>query len=253
MCNKKLIMILGTGLKTKKNKNNDDMEMIKLLRRYLDNAETNLPKTHINKDDLDDDEQKKYDQNSFGSNPSQSSKPSGSKSGEKKKDDNKKDEEKKRRNEEHFQQLAEEIVKVWIVSLREVRVFYEDGSFTFLGSKLMDKDTATRAWRSVLAEWLIEREETKKREEAEAEERRRNFDKEIEMYIKRSEELKTKKMSRISKDGKFLNIKADQFSRFQIDLLDKGYSKAARQELMEALSGTPIVEELEILDYLKDQ
>ncbi|KAL8133363.1 hypothetical protein AgCh_008724 [Apium graveolens] len=88
MSNKKLIMILGTSLKTKKNKNNDDMEMIKLLRRYLDNAEANLPKTQINKDDLDDDEPKKDDQNPSGSNPSQSSKPSCSKSGEKKKLEN---------------------------------------------------------------------------------------------------------------------------------------------------------------------
>ena len=119
-------------------------------------------------------------------------------------------------------------------------------------SLVKDKDTATRAGRSVLAEWLIKREETKKRKEAEAEERRRKYDEEIEMYIKRYEELKEKGMSRISKDGKFLNIKAGQFSRFRIDLLDKGYSKAARQELIEALSGTPIIEELEILDYLKD-
>ena len=63
-------MILGTGLRAKKNKNNDDMEMIKLLRRYLYNAEANLPKTQINKDDLDDDEQKKDYQNPSGSNPS---------------------------------------------------------------------------------------------------------------------------------------------------------------------------------------
>ena len=119
-------------------------------------------------------------------------------------------------------------------------------------SLLKDKDTSTRAWRSVIAEWLIEREETRKRNEAESEERRRKYDEEIEMYIKRYEELKEKGMSRISKDGKFLNIKAGQFSRFRIDLLDKGYSKAARQELIEALSGTPIIEELEILDYLKD-
>ncbi|KAL8113922.1 hypothetical protein AgCh_020999 [Apium graveolens] len=195
MRNKKLIMILETDLKAKKNKNNDDMEMIKLLRRYLDNAEANLPKTQINKDNLDDDEQKKDDQNPSGSNPSQSSKPSGSKGGENKKEDDKKDEERRRRDksqendnptfsqtftkiqvgkkpkkvksakkvevteraiwnyfkqsdflplnwcisdEDYFQQLVEEIVKVWIVSLREVRMFYEDGSFTFLSSKLMD-------------------------------------------------------------------------------------------------------------------
>ncbi|KAL8147241.1 hypothetical protein AgCh_004822 [Apium graveolens] len=101
--------------------------------------------------------------------------------------------------EEYFQHLAEEIVRVSVVSMRE------------------DKDTATRAWRSVLAEWLIEREETKKRNEAEAEERRRKYDEEIEMYIKRLEELKAKGMSRISKDGKFSNIKMGGFSRSRLE------------------------------------
>ncbi|KAL8120032.1 hypothetical protein AgCh_017240 [Apium graveolens] len=327
MSNKKLIMILGTGLKTKKNKNNDDMELIKLLRRYLDNAEANLPKTQINKDDLDDDEQKKDNQSPSAQiqvNPVSHleerverrrrmtrkmnkrrekinlkkittlplTKPSlkvNLKSVRRKR--NKVKPTKKREvterviwnffkqsdflpqnwcisDKDHFQQLAEEIVKGWIVSLREVRIFYEDGSFTFLGSKLMDslstikikriisllkdKDTATRAWRSVLAEWLIEREEIKKRDEAEAEERKMKYDEEIEMYIKRLEELKAKGMSRISKEGKFLNIKAGGFSRFRIDLLDSGYPKVARQKLVEALSGTTIIEELKILDHLKD-
>ncbi|KAL8105142.1 hypothetical protein AgCh_029073 [Apium graveolens] len=170
---------------------------------------------------------KKDDQNPSGSNPSQSTKPSGYKSGEKEEDEKKRTDE--RRNEDHFQQLVEEIVRVWVVSLREIKVFYKDGSFTFLGSDLMDslspteikriisllkdKDTTTRAWRSVIAEWLIEREETRKRNKVEAEERRRNYDEEIEIFIERSEELKAKEISRISKDGKFLNIKASGFSR----------------------------------------
>ncbi|KAL8155879.1 hypothetical protein AgCh_001072 [Apium graveolens] len=394
--NEKLIMILGTSLKAKKNKNHDDMEMIKLLRRYLDNAEVNLPKTQFNNNDLDDDEHKKSDQNPSGSNPSQSSKPSGSKGGEKKKKDDKKDEEKKRRGErksrkphddsgtqtilkiqiqpsqtlaqpttstisnikpsqtskpkflyrqtansflkipitsshtnlkkmtilslskpslkfklksvgrkpkkvkpakeaeiieraicncfkefdflplnwctsyeDHFQHSAEEIVKIWIVSLREVGVYFKDGTFTLLDKKLMDsltpaeikrvlsllkgKDTVTRTWRSSLAEWLIEREETKKRDKAEAEERRSRHAEEIDMFIKRSEELKVKGMSRISKDGRFLNIKVGGFSRFSLEYLDQDYPKATRQKLMEALSGTLIIEELEILDHLKDK
>ena len=117
---------------------------------------------------------------------------------------------------------------------------------------LKEKDTATRAWKSIIAEWLITREETRKRNKAESEERLRKYDEEIEMFIKRSEELKAKGMSRISKDGKFLNIKAGGFSRFIIDLLDNGYPKVARQKLVQALSGTPIIEELEILDHLKD-
>ena len=100
---------------------------------------------------------------------------------------------------------------------------------------------------------MITREETRKRNEAESEERRRKYDEEIEMFIKRLEELKAKGMIRISKDGKFLNIKAGGFSRFRIDLLDSGYPKVARQKLVEALSGTPIIEELDILDHLKDK
>ncbi|XP_074323940.1 uncharacterized protein LOC141660856 [Apium graveolens] len=126
MSNKKLIMIIGTSLKTKKNKNNDYMEIIKLLRRYLDNAEANLPKTQINKDDLDDDEQKKDYQNPFGSNPSQSSKPSGSKSGEKKKEDDKKDEENKRRSERRSKKLHGTTnpieARIW---LREIEKTFE--------------------------------------------------------------------------------------------------------------------------------
>ncbi|KAL8094724.1 hypothetical protein AgCh_036296 [Apium graveolens] len=158
-------------------------------------------------------------------------------------------------DEEYFQQLAEEIVRVWVVTLREVIIYYEDESFTFLGCNLMDtfspteikrvisllkdKDTATRAWRSVLAEWLIVREEMRARNKAEYEERKRKYDEEIEMYIKRSEELKAKGMSRISKDGRFLNVKADTFSKFRIDLLS-GYPKPDRLKLVEALRGTPI-------------
>ena len=113
-------------------------------------------------------------------------------------------------------------------------------------SLLKDKDTATRAWRSVLAEWLIEREERRKRNEAEYEERKRKYDEEIEIYIKGSEELKAKGMSRISKDGKFLNIKVDKFTRFRIDLLN-GYRKTDRLKLVGALNETPIKEGLEFL------
>ncbi|KAL8120869.1 hypothetical protein AgCh_017879 [Apium graveolens] len=99
MANKKLIMILETDLKSQKNKTFEDEEMIKLLKRFMSDAEANLPTTQINKDNLDDDEQKKDDQNPSSSNPSQSTKPSGSKGGEKKKEDDKKHDEKKRSSE----------------------------------------------------------------------------------------------------------------------------------------------------------
>ena len=118
-------------------------------------------------------------------------------------------------------------------------------------SLLKDKDAATRAWRSVLAEWLIAREERKDKLQAESEEKRRKYDEEIDMFIKTSEELKAKGMSRISKDGKFLNIKAGLFSRFRIGMLNS-YPKQDKLELIEALTGTPILEELEILVHLKD-
>ncbi|KAL8145995.1 hypothetical protein AgCh_003943 [Apium graveolens] len=141
-------------------------------------------------------------------------------------------------DEDYFQHLAEEIVRVWIVSLREeikreISLLKDKDTATRTWrssleiSLLKDKDTATRAWRSSLDEWLIVREETKKRNEAEAEERRRH-DEEIDMYIKRSEELKAKGMSRNSKDGRFLNIKAGGFSRFCIEFPDNSYPKAAR-------------------------
>ena len=89
MANKKLILILESGLKAKKIKTVEDEEMIKLLGRYLRDAEANLPKTTINTDDLDDDEQKKSDQKPSGSNPSQSSKAAGSRSEEEKKNEKK--------------------------------------------------------------------------------------------------------------------------------------------------------------------
>ena len=86
---------------------------------------------------------------------------------------------------------------------------------------------------------------------AEYEEKKRKYDEEIEMYIKISEELKAKGMSRISKDGRFLKVKVGSFSKFKIEILD-GYPKQDRLKLIEALSGTPIVEELEILVQLRD-
>ncbi|KAL8099125.1 hypothetical protein AgCh_031707 [Apium graveolens] len=102
-------------------------------------------------------------------------------------------------DEDYFQQLAVGMVRAWVVTLRE------------------DKDAATRAWRSVLAEWLIVREERRARNKAEYEDRKRKYDEEIEM----------------------------------IDLLS-GYLKPDRLKLVEALRGTPIIEELEILVYLND-
>ncbi|XP_074347146.1 uncharacterized protein LOC141685975 [Apium graveolens] len=80
-------------------------------------------------------------------------------------------------------------------------------------SLLKDKDTATKAWRFVLAERLVEREERRARNKVESEERKRKYDEDIEMYIQKSEDLKAKGISRVTKDGQFLNVKASRFSR----------------------------------------
>ncbi|KAL8090762.1 hypothetical protein AgCh_040000 [Apium graveolens] len=59
--------INDSDLKTKQYKTVEDEDMIKLLGRYLKNAETNLPKTQINTNgDLDDDEKKKDDKKPSG-------------------------------------------------------------------------------------------------------------------------------------------------------------------------------------------
>ena len=116
---------------------------------------------------------------------------------------------------------------------------------------MKDKDSATKAWRSVLTEWLVEREERQARNKDESEERKRMYNEEIEMYIQRSEYLKAKGMNRVTKNGQFLNVKAGRFSRFRIDLLS-GYSLHDKLKLIEALRGTLIIEELEILVNLKD-
>ncbi|KAL8125992.1 hypothetical protein AgCh_013329 [Apium graveolens] len=208
MANRRLIMVLESGLKSKKLKTSEDEAMIKILRRYIDNPEANLPKTQINKDDLGDDEQKKDGQNPSSSNSSQSSKAFGGKS-EREGEENHtslkrlktvpsfkpphkthfktvgigpKEAKVKRRfrrqrrqrrrqliaeflndhgfgekaiwnrydqddfqplnvvdsDEDYFQQLAERMVRVWVVNIKEVRVYYSDGSFEQLGNRLMD-------------------------------------------------------------------------------------------------------------------
>ena len=87
------------------------------------------------------------------------------------------------------------MVKVWVVSLMEVRIYYQDGSYTFLSRNLMDifstteikrvisllkdKDTGTQARRSVLVVWLVVREEKRAREKDEIEERKRRYIEEI--------------------------------------------------------------------------
>ena len=50
-------MTLQSDLKYKRSKKHEDVEMIKILNRYLVNVDTMLPTTQFNtKDDLDDDE-----------------------------------------------------------------------------------------------------------------------------------------------------------------------------------------------------
>ncbi|KAL8109073.1 hypothetical protein AgCh_025243 [Apium graveolens] len=198
MANKKLIMTLETYLKTKQYKTIEDEDMIKLLGRYLKDAETNFLKTQSNTNsDLDDDEQKKDDQKPSGSNPSQPSKATGSKTEDKKRDDEKRGDERRRKKKEDV------------------------------------------------------RDERREKQKAEKEERGRKYAVNISMFEQRTNELKAKGMSRISKDGHFLNIKVGRFSRFRVGYLN-GYSLDDWIKLVEDLRGTKIIEELQVLVNLKD-
>ena len=57
--------------------------------------------------------------------------------------------------------------------------------------------------------------------------------------------------SRISKDGRFLNIKAGSLSSYRIGMLVR-YPKPDLLKLIEALADTPILKELEILVQIKN-
>ncbi|KAL8119997.1 hypothetical protein AgCh_017215 [Apium graveolens] len=262
MANRRLIMVLKTGLKSKKLKTSEDEAMIKILRRYIDNPEANFPKTQINKDELGEDEQKKDGQNPSGSNSSQSSKAIGPKEAKVKRrfrrqrrqliaeflndhgfgekaiwniynQDDFKPLNFVDSDEDYFQQLAKRMVRVLVVNIKEVRIYYSDGSFEQLGNRLMDslsivelkrvlslmngKDTATKAWRTVLAVFVVNREEMRDEHRALLAEKRRKYEHDIDEYIRRSEELKVAGKSRISKDGRFLNVKAGSLSRYRIN------------------------------------
>jgi len=68
------------------------------------------------------------------------------------------------------------------------------------------KDSATKAWRTILAVFVVNREEMRDKHKELLAERRRKYEHDIDEYIRRSEELKATGKSRISKDGRFLNI-----------------------------------------------
>ncbi|KAL8133212.1 hypothetical protein AgCh_008609 [Apium graveolens] len=99
------------------------------------------------------------------------------------------------------------------------------------------KEARMRRRKAMREEGRKINEERKAKNKAEYEEKIRKYNEEIEMFNKRSEELKAKGMGRISKDGKFLNIKAGKFTRFRIDLLN-GYPKKDILKIVEALEGT---------------
>ena len=82
-------------------------------------------------------------------------------------------------------------------------------------------------------------------------ENRRKYELEIDESMRKSEELTAAGKSRISKDRKFLNVKAGSLSRYRLWML-ASYPKPDLLKLIEALTGTPILEELEILIQLKD-
>ncbi|KAL8100093.1 hypothetical protein AgCh_032379 [Apium graveolens] len=116
---------------------------------------------------------------------------------------------------------------------------------------MRDKDIITRDWKVVLCVWVRERDERNVRAKAEKEEKDRKYAEELVRLEQRSNELKAKGMSRLSKDEHFLNIKAGRFSRFRVGYLN-GYSLDEWLKLVEALRGIEIIEELQVLVNLKD-
>jgi len=118
-------------------------------------------------------------------------------------------------------------------------------------SLMNGKDSATKAWRTVLAVFVVNREEMRDEHRALLAEKRRKYEHDIDEYIRRSEELKAAGKSRISKDGRFLNIKAGSLSSYRIGMLAR-YPKPDLLKLIEALTDTPILEELEILVQIKN-
>lgn len=160
------------------------------------------------------------------------------------------------------------MVKVWVVNIKEVRIYYRDGTFDKLGNSLMeslstielrrvvslmkDRDTTTQAWRTILSVFIVNREEMRDEHNALLTERRRKYEYDIDAYLKRSEELTAAGKSRISKDGKFLHFKAGSLSRYRIGML-ASYPKPDLLKLIEALTGTPMLEELVLLVQIKEK
>ncbi|KAL8107436.1 hypothetical protein AgCh_024003 [Apium graveolens] len=170
-------------------------------------------------------------------------------------------------DDDYTNQLAEEIFKVCVETLGEVKIYFKDGSFNLLNKEVIEnystvelervislmtgKDAFTKMRRVELARKLKERDERHAREKDEREANAIKKANEIDMFEKRSNELKVKGLSRVSSDGVFLNIKTHRFLRYKIKYLDS-CSVNEWLKLMEALRGTEIIEELECLVKLKD-
>ncbi|KAL8120721.1 hypothetical protein AgCh_017776 [Apium graveolens] len=116
---------------------------------------------------------------------------------------------------------------------------------------MKDNDTITRAWKAVLCVWVRERDERNAREKDEKEEKDRKYAEELARLEQRSNELREKGLSRLSKDEHFLNIKLGIFSRFRVGYLNE-YSLDEWLKLVEVLRGTKIIEELQVLVNLKN-
>ncbi|KAL8101034.1 hypothetical protein AgCh_033061 [Apium graveolens] len=130
-------------------------------------------------------------------------------------------------------QLAEKIVKVCVETSGGVKIYFKDGTFNLINKEVIenystvefervinlmtDKDAFTKIRKVDLVRRLRERDERHATDKAEKEENAIIKAKEIEMFEKRSNELKSKELSRISPDGVFLNIKTHIFS-IKIDL-----------------------------------
>ncbi|KAL8120397.1 hypothetical protein AgCh_017544 [Apium graveolens] len=113
---------------------------------------------------------------------------------------------------DYHPQLAEKIVKVSFVSLGEVRIYYKDDTFILMNREVIDifstaelkrvismmnaRDSSTRMTKALLAERLRERNIRNAIKKDEREERKRKYAEEIEMFERRSNELKRRGLSK---------------------------------------------------------
>ncbi|KAL8126320.1 hypothetical protein AgCh_013564 [Apium graveolens] len=115
----------------------------------------------------------------------------------------------------------------------------------------MWNDMFTRMRKVQLAEMLINRNKRRARENMEMDERAIKKAEELDKLEKRLNQLKYQGLSRVSKNGVFLNIRTQGLSRYMVEYLGS-YSLEERLKLVVAMRGTEIFKELECLVRLID-